>query len=247
MTMSRCVSAAVFCAASLAFAQADAPPPLPVRDAPVAAVPPPVAPEEPVYKPGFRAGGSAGLGAFLPSPAMISFHLFDLHAGAQITPMFGAYARLGYSASLGLSVSTNMGMVSGGVSGAGFWLIGANAELGLGDHFFVAAGPQVGLGGWLRVGGTVSTTGGGVTALSASGAMPGLNLKVGVGLGQPNRLTKRRGQFTIALDVSMLYATRVVDGSLMAMGGENPGAAIAVNFSEALAIAPTLHLGYEFR
>lgn len=247
MTMSRCVSAAVFCAASLALAQTEAPPPLPTRDAPVANVPPPLKPEEAPYQPGFRAGGSVGLGAFLPAPAMLSFHLFDLHAGAQISPMFGAYARVGYSASLGFGLSTGMGGGGVSVSGAGLWLIGANAELGLGDNFFVAAGPQVGLGGWTRLGLMATTSSGTVSALAASGPMPGLNLKVGVGLGQPNRITKRRGQFTIALDLSMLYATRVVDASLMGSGGENPGANIAVSFTEALAIVPTLHLGYEFR
>jgi hypothetical protein len=246
MTMSRCVSAAVLCAASLALAQAEPMPPLPPpqpADAPVAAPPP----EEPPYKPGFRAGGSAGIGAFLPTPAMISFHLFDLHAGAQIIPMFGAYARVGYSASIGFGLTTGMGSAGVSLSGAGLWLIGANAELGLGDSFFLAAGPQVGIGGWTRVGAMATTTSGGLTTLVASGPMPGLNLKVGAGLGQPNRLTKRRQQFTIALDVSMLYATKVVDASVMGSGGENPGASVAVNFTEAIAIVPTLHLGYEFR
>jgi hypothetical protein len=246
MTKSRCVSAAVLCTASLALAQSAPMPPLPPpppADAPVAAPPP----EAPVYQPGFRAGGSVGIGAFLPAPAMISFHLFDLHAGAQISPLFGAYARLGYSASLGFGVSTGMGGGGVSLSGAGLWLIGANAELGLGDAFFIAAGPQVGIGGWTRVGVTATTMSGALTTLVASGPMPGLNLKVGAGLGQPNRLTQRRQQFTIALDVSMLYATKVVDASVMGSGGENPGASIAVNFTEALAIVPTLHLGYEFR
>lgn len=247
MTMSRFVSAAVLCTASLSFAQAapmsPLPPPQPA-DAPVAAPPP----EEPVYKPGFRAGGAAGIGAFLPAPAMLSFHLFDLHAGAQVTPMWGFYARLGYSASIGFGISGGATGGSVSVSAAGLWLVGANAEVGLGDAFFIAAGPQVGLGGWTRVGVAASTSGGGVTALAASGPMPGLDVKLGVGLGQPNKLTRRRGQFTIALDLSMLYATKVVDANVMGMAGEGGASAgVAVNFTDAFAIVPTLQLGYEFR
>jgi hypothetical protein len=240
MMTSRSVLAAVVTLASQALAQAE-PPPVPARDAPAVT---PTTPEEAPYKPGFRAGGAVGIGAFLPAPAMLSFHLFDLHAGAQITPMWGAYARVGYSASIGFGISG--GAVS--VSAAALFLVGANAEVALGDTFFIAAGPQVGLGAWTRVGVAASTTGGGVSALVATGPMPGLDVKVGVGFGKPDRMTKRRGQFTIALDLSMLYATNVVDANVMGMAGQGGASAgVAVSFADAFAIVPTLQLGYEFR
>jgi hypothetical protein len=245
MMTSRTVLAAVLTLASQALAQSE-PPPVPARDAPAAA--PTTTPDEPPYKPGFRAGGAAGIGAFLPAPAMLSFHLFDLHAGAQITPMWGAYARVGYSASIGFGISGGANGGSLSVSAAGLWLVGANAEVALGDTFFIAAGPQVGLGGWTRVGVAASTTGGGVSALVASGPMPGLDVKLGLGFGKPDRMTKRRGQFTIALDLSMLYATNVVDANVMGMAGQGGASAgVAVSFAEAFAIVPTLQLGYEFR
>jgi hypothetical protein len=246
MMTSRSVLAAVLTLASQALAQGE-PPPVPARDAAAPTTTPDV-PDEPPYKPGFRAGGAVGIGAFLPAPAMLSFHLFDLHAGAQITQMWGAYARVGYSASIGFGISggANGGAVS--VSAAGLFLVGANAEVALGDTFFIAAGPQVGFGGWTRVGVAASTTGGGVTALLATGPMPGLDVKVGVGFGKPDRMTKRRGQFTIALDLSMLYATNVVDANVMGMARQDGASAgIAVSFADAFAIVPTLQLGYEFR
>ena len=241
------------CSATLALAQAappaasspppptSTPPPPPgaaprAGDRPVEAAPPPPSL-------GFRIGGSTGIGAFLPGP-MISFHLFDVQAGVQVNPMFGAYLRLGYSASIGFGVTAGPSGGSVSVAGAGFWLIGANAELGLGDAFFLAAGPQVGIGGWGRTRVAASDSGGGVETIASAGAQPGLDLRLGVGLGPADPVTGRRKQFTIALDVSLLYATNVVSASVM---GGTQGASIAVGFSEALSVVPTLHLGYQFR
>jgi hypothetical protein len=198
--------------------------------------------EEP-YKLGVRVGGSAGLGAWVPGP-MLSFHLFDLHGGVQITPMFAAYLRVGYNASIGLGIMASASGASVSASAAGMWLVGANAELGLGDSFFIAAGPQVGVGAWARTRVAANTSGGSVQAIVSNGAHPGLDFKIGFGLGQPNRTTKRRTQATIALDLSLLYATNVTEGSI---GASTSGAMIAVNFSEALAVVPTLHVGFEFR
>lgn len=246
---SRATLVAGLCSATLSFAQT-APPPLPPppppSDAPVAATPPPgppAPPAEPPYKIGFRVGGSTGLGAWVPGP-MLSFHLFDAHAGVQVTPMFGAYARIGYSASIGLGIMANTMGASVSASAAGMWLVGANAELGLGDSFFVAAGPQVGIGAWARTRVAGNTSGGSVQAIVSNGAHPGLDFKIGFGLGQPNKVTKRRTQATIAFDLSLLYATNVTEGSISA---GSTGASVAVNFTEALAVVPTLHVGFEFR
>lgn len=246
MSTSRAMLIAGLCSASLTLAQS-APPPLPPpppADAPVATTPPPaVVPVEKPYQMGVRIGGSAGLGAWVPGP-MISFHLFDLHGGIQVSPLFAAYLRVGYSASAGIGIMANAMGASVSASGAGMWLIGANAELGLGDSFFIAGGPQVGVGSWARTRVAANTSGGSVQAIVSSGAHPGFDFKIGFGLGQPNKQTKRRTQATIALDLSMLYATNVTEA--MASGGTT-GASVGVNFSEAFAIVPTLHVGFEFR
>jgi hypothetical protein len=242
MSTSRAVLIAGLCSASLSMAQSAPPalPPPPPADAPMAA---PAAPIEKPYQKGFRIGGSTGLGVWFPGP-MISWQPFDLHGGIQVSPMFAAYLRVGYSANLGLGIMANSMGASVSPSGAGMWLVGANAELGLGDSFFIAGGPQVGLGSWVRARVSANTSGGSVQAIVSNGAHPGFDLKLGVGLGQPNKLTKRRTQFTLALDLSMLYATDVTEGTV---AGGTSGASVAVNFTEAFAVVPTLHLGFEFR
>ena len=246
MSTSRAMLIAGLCSASLTLAQS-APPPLPPPpppDAPVATTPPPaVIPVEKPYQMGVRIGGSTGLGAWIPGP-MISWQPFDLHGGIQVSPMFAAYLRVGYSANLGLGITAGASGASVSASAAGMWLIGANAELGLGDSFFIAGGPQVGVGAWTRARVAANTSGGSVQAIVSSGAHPGFDVKIGVGLGQPNKQTKRRSQFTLSLDLSMLYATNVTE---VAASGGTTGASVGVNFSEAFAIVPTLHLGFEFR
>lgn len=252
MTTSRAALVAGLCTASLALAQS-APPPLPPPQPPPQEAPPslpsaaradaPTAPPEPPYQIGVRAGGSAGLGVWFPGP-MVSFQPFDLHGGVQVNPMFGAYLRVGYTANIGLNFSASSMGGSVGVAAAGLWLVGANAELGVGDSFFVAGGPQVGIGSWARTRVAAGTTGGSIQAIVSQGAHPGLDLKIGFALGQPNRQTRRRSQATIALDLSMLYATNVTEASV---SGSTSGASIAVNFTEALAVVPTLQVGFEFR
>jgi hypothetical protein len=175
---------------------------------------------------------------------MLSFHLFDLHGGVQVTPLFGAYLRVGYSASLGLGIGVGSMGAMVQASGAGMWLVGANAEVSLGDTFFIAAGPQVGFGAWFRGRVSGTTQGAAVQAIYSAGAHPGGDFRLGVGLGQPNKLTKRRTQFTLALDLSFLYASEIYEGSLAA---GTQGVKIGLNLSEALAIVPTLQLGFEWR
>lgn len=242
MSMSRAGFVAGVCVASLSFAQAvqgEAPPPLPAATRPVDA---PTAPVEEPYKLGVRVGGSAGIGAWIPG--MLSFHLFDLHGGVQVTPMFGAYLRVGYNASIGLGITANSMGGSISAAAAGMWLVGANAELGLGDSFFIAGGPQVGIGSWARTRVAGGTSGGSIQAIVSQGAHPGLNFKLGVGLGQPNKVTKRRTQATIGLDLSLLYAPNVTEAGV---SGGTQGASVMVNFTEALAVVPTVHVGFEFR
>lgn len=240
MSMTRAVLVAGLCSASMSVAQSAPPPPLPATtDAPVTT---PVTPTEKPYQLGARFGGSSGLGAWVPG--MFSFHLFDVHGGVQVSPLFGAYLRLGYNASIGLGITAGPTGGSVTASAAGMWLVGANAELGLGDSFFLAGGPQVGIGNWVRARVAGSTSGGSVQTIISQGAHPGLDFKIGFGFGQPNKQTQRRTQFTLALDVAMLVATRVTDASASA-GTE--GVSVSVTAAEAIAIVPTLHLGFEWR
>ena len=240
-----CVAGSVLVAA-LAFAQAptSAPPPAASVDAPVATPVAAPAPEEkaPI---GLHIGASAGLGAFIPGP-QVNLNLFDFHVGVQVNPMFGAYARVGRTAGVGFGVSAGAGGASASVSASGFWILGANAELGLGDSFFLAAGPQVGIGGWAAMKAVATSTSGGVQAVATDGPQPGLDFKMGFGFGGGGSRVKqvRRSQVTLYLDLSLLYATRVVDASVSA---GTQGASVSVSFSDALSIAPTLHVGYEFR
>lgn len=247
MTTSKAALLVGLFTASLSAAQSSPPPlpPPPPADAPLAAAAPapPVAPPAKPYQVGVRVGGSAGLGVWVPGP-MISFHLFDLHLGVQVMPMFAAYLRVGYSASVGFGISANSMGASVSASGAGMWLVGANAELGLGDSFFIAAGPQVGFGAWGRTRVAANSSGGSVQAIVSQGAHPGADFKIGFALGQPNKQTGRRTQATIALDLSMLYATNVTEGTV---GASSTGASVALNFTEAFAVVPTLHVGFEFR
>lgn len=248
-----CVAAAVLPAA-LALAQETPPPPPPepapadtaaAPSAPAPTLAPAAAAAEEKPSIGFRGGASAGLGLFLPGP-QFAWNLFSLHAGVQVNPMFGAYLRFANSGSIGigLGLSPTGGSVS--LAASGFWLIGANAELSLGDSFFLAGGPQVGLGGWGGAAVEAGTSGGAIKEYAASGPMPGLDFKIGFATGGGGSRVKRAhgGRFVIYVDVSMLYATKVVE--VNASGGTT-GAAISVGFSESLSIAPTIHLGYEYR
>ena len=240
-----CVATSLLCTA-VALAQTPPPSPPPANPAPVATDAPVAAPApEPGPQIGFRIGGSAGLGAFVPGPQLY-LHLFDLHAGIQVNPLFGAYIRFGRTAGVGFSVAASSSGASVGISASGFWLIGANAELGLGDSFFIAAGPQVGIGGWASAKVVATSTSGEVQEVATTGAQPGLDFKIGFGFGGGGSHVKqeRRRQVTLALDLSLLYATQVVTATA---SGSPSGAAVGVSFGDALSIAPTLHLGYEFR
>jgi hypothetical protein len=174
---------------------------------------------------------------------MLSAQLFDVHLGVQVNPDFGAYFRLGYSASVGLGLQVNSMGATVSPAAAGFWLLGANAELSLGNMLFLAGGPQVGIGGWTRARLTGNASGGEVQVVTSTGLQPGLDFKLGLGFGRANA-SGRRPQFVLALDLSFLYASNVVDVSAM---GSAQGAGIAVSFSEALSVVPTLQFGFEWR
>ncbi len=251
MRMAHGIIAGTLLVAAHAFAQST-PPPLPVMTPvePAPASPPPssVTPANPPLaeapsKAGPRLGGSLGLGLWFPGP-MLSAQAFDLHGGVQVSPLFAAYLRLGYTAALGLGIGVNSMGASVSASGAGMWILGANAELGLGDSFFIAAGPQVGLGVWFRSRLAANTTGGSVQAIYSSGAHPGADLRLGFALGPTDKKTKRRTQATIALDVSMLYASNTYEGAVSA-GGQ--GLSLALAFSEAFAVVPSIQIGFEWR
>lgn len=250
MRMAHGIIAGTLLVAAQALAQSS-PPPLPVMNPPAESIAPaptvtPTAPRaalETAYKVGPRLGGSLGLGLWFPGP-MLSAQAFDLHGGVQLSPLFAAYLRLGYTAALGLGIGVNSMGASVSASGAGMWILGANAELGLGDSFFIAAGPQVGFGVWFRSRVTANTMGGSVQAIYSSGAHPGGDFRLGFALGPTDKTTKRRTQATIAFDLSLLYASNTYEGAVSA-GGQ--GVSLAVAFSEALAVVPSIQVGFEWR
>jgi hypothetical protein len=80
-----------------------------------------------------------------------------------------------------------------------WWSAGAQAELTVGDRFFVSLGPVVALGRW----GVLSSNRYG--DVSAGGLMPSVDLRLSVVLDRAG-LTAKRPQLTLGLDLLVLFA-----------------------------------------
>lgn len=188
-----------------------------------------------------RWGVSGGPGTFLPGP-LIAFNA-EGRIGWQVNRLFGAFLSLGAHAGFGLGggLSPDARNASAGVGADSFWYLGAIAELMLADLFFVAGGPLLARGGWAFVTQTADANGA-ITqnALAAGGFMPGLDLKLGVGFGQPQR-SGRRSQFSLAADVMLVFAPNAVLGQ-QSVNGQ----AVDVR-GTAIGVAPMLMFGYDAR
>ncbi len=196
---------------------------------------------------GIRWGASTGLGAFIPGPQLA--WAIEGRIGVTVSPLFNAYARLGRQAGIGFggTASSSGGSIS--VSASGFWFFGVNAELSLGDHFFVAGGPQLGWGGWAGVTqgamASGSSSGASQSAFAASGFMPGLNAKIGFGTGsRRNASNERRGQFTMSVDLNLMYAPNT---AYVNQSGGSGGASQSIGLGQSLGVNPMLMFGYDFR
>lgn len=185
----------------------------------------PVVPEP--VTPALRLGASAGVGVFAPGPQ--AYGDVEVRAGLRVGPRMTAYLR--GAASAGEDFASVARLASYPPSSAGFWLVGANIEGETdGRGVFVAAGPQVGSGGWRH---TPSAFADYPEQWVAEGLNFGAELRVGTNLsmGGPHFLRP-------ALGLSFLLATDARHSS----GGFGGG---SVAQSSGMSVAVTLQLGYE--
>jgi hypothetical protein len=201
-----------------------------------------------------RFGASAGFGTFVPGP-MINFAA-EARVGYQFTDMLGLYGTLGYNRGLwiggSIQANSNGAKVTENIGFVGYVQLGAEGELLLGNHFFIAAGPKIAKGGWGFVGQSASAGSGGGGAEQYAGIvdgwLPGVGTKLGVGFGRPDPTTGRRSGFTMMLDTTFLYGSGGVRFAQSA--GSNGSGATASQIVAPLSgwgIAPMLMFGFESR
>ena len=231
-----------------AFAQGEAtsPPPQPPPAAPPPAAAPADAPLAMDQDPGGRVrwGVSGNLGWHLPQSAF-TFGA-EGRIGYQISNMFGAYAIVGGTVGLGFGGSVSGSGASISATALSYYYFGAIAELMLADIFYVGGGPVLANGG--LVGATVSggTSGAGASAFVDSGLCPGIDLRLGLGLGRPNPAPSfRRGGFNLGLNALILFRP---DTAVTRASAGMGGASVDVTTNElAVTVAPMLMLGYDSR
>jgi hypothetical protein len=114
----------------------------------------------------------------------------DARFGAQISRMFGVYGQPVLLVGAGADASVN----GASASGIALYGVGALGEVNLSDLFYVAAGPEVLLGGM----GSASAGTTGSSASASTGPYLSMTARAGLALGsmKPNR----RKAFTIGLD-----------------------------------------------
>lgn len=202
-------------------------------------------PDETNDVPRFRWGISGGAGTFIPGP------LFSLgaeaRAGWQFNRIFSLYGSFGGNVGFMIAGSLDPTMGSLNVGADAYYAFGVQAEAVFQDMLFVAGGPHLVRGGWAFVGQSIDAAGGiSQRAYAAGGGfMPGVNLKVGLGLGSRNEKTGRRNQFTIALDTMFLFAPDTVTGSqVVNMNGISQQVEVR---GLALGVAPVIMLGFDGR
>ena len=139
----------------------------------------------------------------------------DARFGAQISNMFGVYAQPMFLVGAGASSS-----VSGAsASGVGLFGTGVLADATFSDLVYVAAGPELLLGGMAGTGASVGPGGTTVSAAASTGPYFSVAARAGLALGSAK--PERRKAFTIGLDLRLIF---------------NPGDPL---------IVPCLALGYE--
>ena len=232
------------------FAQELSPPPPPPPQPPPATSPGrPVRPaDSPMFEedPGgrIRWGVSGNLGWYMPYPAF-TFGA-EGRIGYQVSNIFSAYAIFGATAGFGFSANANSTGGSGSISGLSYVYFGAIAEAMFADIFYVGGGPVIATGGLGILGVSAGTNSGSVSALAHVGAMPGFDLRLGLGLGQPHGSpTFRRGGFNLGLNVLMLLHPDTV---VTRFTGNSMGGNGTVNTNELIFTAtPMVQLGYDWR
>lgn len=232
------VTAVVLLSSFSALAQTPPPPPPPsayAADAPV----------EREEQGRVRWGVNAQLGLFLPQTAVMIGA--QGRVGYQFSRLLAIYGDIGANVGFGIGGSVSRsGAVQGSINIVTYWKLAALAELTLGDHFNVAAGPLIASGAWAGISAGADASGSAnQTTVVAGGWMPGLDARLGFGFGSRNPNTGRRSGFNIGLDFVVLFAPNSLYTRTEAGAG---GASVEVK-SNGLAVGfvPTLTLGFDAR
>jgi hypothetical protein len=192
-----------------------------------------------------RWGVSGNLGWHIPQSAF-TFGA-EGRIGYQISNMIGAYAIVGGTVGLGIGGSVNTTGASVSLTALSYYYFGAIAEFMFGDLFYVGGGPVLANGGLAGVTANGGTNGGGFTTVADTGLMPGIDLRLGLGLGRPNPAPSfRRGGFNLGLNALVLFHPDTVVGRAQADSSGNVGAEVKTN-ELVVTVTPMIMLGYDSR
>jgi hypothetical protein len=180
----------------------------------------------------FRGGVGGLVGVFVPGTVIQVGP--EGRLGYQINDMYAVYGSFGAHAGAGFSVGED----SGGVSLGAAVFLAPMFEVTLADIFFVGLGPQFLYGTFASFDAASDGQESGSTFGAFAGLLPGFKLKTGVGFGK--KRPERRKQFTIALDLSVVFGTQYKVVTTTANGGS-----ITDESGIAVGVLPMLALGYD--
>lgn len=185
-----------------------------------------------------RWGLDARVGAFVPYTSVIVG--LEGRAGYQFTSFFALYGDAGVVGGLGVGANVTPSGASGTLNAVSWWHLGVNAELCLGDHFLIAAGPHLASAAFGSATGSGSAAGGSGSLGGAVGVMPALDARIGFVTGA-RRPDGRHHGFSIGVDVMALFAS-----TMRASGtGNAQGFSAEVTRGNVIGLAPTLTLGFD--
>lgn len=228
-----------------AFAQETAPPPPPPQPvaSPVRPVDSPMVEEDPGGR--VRWGISGDFGWHIPQSAF-TFGA-EGRIGYQISNMISAFAIAGFTVGLGIGGSGSATGASVSLTALSYYYFGAIAEFMLGNLFYFGGGPVLANGALAGITANGGTNGGGFTTVADAGLMPGLDLRLGLGLGRQNPAPSfRRGGFNLGVNALILLHPDTVVGRAQADSMGNVGAEVKTN-ELVVTVTPMLMLGYDSR
>jgi hypothetical protein len=157
---------------------------------------------------GLSAAGGPILGGYSGGAGGI-----DARFGAQFNPTFALYAQPIVLLGAGASVSAR------GASATGFALYGVSglADVTLGNLFYLAAGPELLIGGV----GTAAASTSGNTSTDTSPTGPLFSVAGRAGFAFGSQRPDRRKAFTVGLDLHVIFAGDVAVMPLIAFGYES--------------------------
>lgn len=190
-----------------------------------------------------RWGISGNLGWHVPQSA------FTIGAegrvGYQFTNVLSLYATVGFTGGFGIGASGTVAAGRIDLTGLYYYYFGALAELMFGDLFYVAGGPVFASGALAGISGVSGGSSGQVTLTYADGVKPGIDLRLGLGLGRARPPSFRRGGFNIGLDALILFHP---NSEVVRISGDGSGGRVEVTSRElSTTVTPMLMLGYDAR